>query len=133
MSAATGATECGRLVQLKAVAIESIRENARPLSLWYIDNCKFTGLYAIWYKHRCLYVGQSELQTVYARLYAHLSQCHNEALKLWIRVKDGTLRFTSCRIDNGTAGTIRAVESYLIRHLDPETNKTRPEEGTPDG
>ena len=61
-------SECGRLAVLKATAMERIRENARPLSLWNIDNCKFAGLYAIWYKHRCLYVGQSERQTVYSRL-----------------------------------------------------------------
>ena len=114
------------MAELKATAMERIRENAKPLSLWNIDNCKFAGLYAIWYKHRCLYVGQSERQTVYSRLYAHLSRCHNEGLRLWIQVKDGTLRFTSCRIDNVTAGTIRAIETHLIRHLDPETNEIRP-------
>lgn len=121
-----GLTECAQLAQLKTAAAETIRENARPLTLWNIDSCRFAGLYAIWYKHRCLYVGQSERQTVYARLYAHLSRCHNEALRLWIRVKDGTLRFTACRIDNATVGTIRSVESHLIRHLDPETNEIRP-------
>lgn len=121
------------LARLKAVAISSIRENAKPLSLWYIDNCRFTGLYAIWYRHRCLYIGQSDRQTVYARLYAHLSQCHNESLRLWIRVKDGKLKFTSFRIDDAAVGTVRAVESYLIRHLDPEANKVRPEGEAADG
>ena len=121
-----GSTECDRLARLKADAAETIRENPRPLTLWNIDSCRFAGLYAIWYKHRCLYVGQSERQTVYARLYAHLSRCHNEALSLWIRVKDGNLRFTTYRIDDVTVGIIPSVESHLIRHLDPETNEIRP-------
>ena len=112
--------------QLKTAVMDEIRQNHRPLSLRNVDNCQFSGLYAIWYKHRCLYVGQSERQTVYTRLYAHLSDCHNERLKLWIQVKRGVLRFTSSQVDDDESGTIRKLESYLICKLAPETNKQRP-------
>ena len=113
--------------------LADIRRNHRSLSLKQIEESQFAGLYAIWYRHRCIYVGQSDQQTVYDRLYDHLSNCHNELLRLWIRVKDGTLRFTSSRVDETGygKGTIRQVEAYLIRTLNPETNKQRP--GGPNG
>lgn len=116
------------LCELKTRVLVDIRRNHRSLSLKQIEEPQFAGLYAIWYRHRCIYVGQSDQQTVYDRLYAHLSNCHNEFLRLWIRVKDGTLRFTSSTVDEMSygKGTIRRVEVYLIRTLNPETNKQRP-------
>ena len=119
--------------RLKTVVMEEIRQNPRPLLLRNVDNCQFSGLYAIWYRHRCLYIGQSERQTVYARLYAHLSDCHNDQLKLWIQVKRDVLRFTSSHVDDEESGTIRKLESYLICKLDPETNEQRPGGGTCNG
>ena len=118
--------------RLKTVVMEELRQNPRPLLLRNVDNCQFSGLYAIWYRHRCLYVGQSAQQTVYARLYAHLSNCHNERLKLWIQVKRGVLCFTSSYVDD-ESGTIRKLESYSICKLDPETNEQRPRGGTCSG
>ena len=114
------------LCNLKAIVLKKVQEDRKSLSLRNIEHFKFVGLYAIWYRHRCLYVGQSERQTVYSRLYAHLSDCHNERLRLWIRVKDGALCFTSSLIDDEDVDSIRGIENYLIRVLDPETNKQRP-------
>lgn len=108
--------------RLRALVLKNIQENHLSLSLLNIDYCRFVGLYAIWYRHRCLYVGQSDRQTVYDRLYRHLSDCHNENLRLWIRVKNGDLRFTSSKVGDDNVSAINGIETYLIRVLNPETN-----------
>ena len=116
------------LCDLKARVLVDICCDHRPLSLKQIERSRFAGLYAIWYRHRCIYVGESHLQTVYDRLYAHLSSSHNDLLRRWIRVKNGILLFTSSAVDeerHGT-GTIGRMENYLIQSLNPVTNKDRP-------
>lgn len=114
------------ICQIGNKVLDEIRSNRRQsLLLKNIDGCKYLGLYAVWYRHRCLYVGQSDKQTVYDRLYRHLSDCHNARLKLWIRVKDGELGFTSSAVCHSARHLIRGIERWLIEQLDPETNKVR--------
>ena len=107
---------------LKSEVLTSIQSNPKPLTFYDAEFCKYTGVYAIWFRHRCLYVGQSTRQAVAKRLQSHLARCHNDDLNLWIRVKRDKLNFTTSAIADGRS--IGALETYLIDALKPETNRT---------
>ena len=51
------------------------------------------GVYGIWDKKYCIYVGRSWDQGLRKRLTQHWSNCHNPKLKKWIRVKKDKLDF----------------------------------------
>ena len=107
---------------LKHDVLTSIRSNYKPLTFHDAEYCDFPGVYAIWFRHRCLYVGKSAKQAVAKRLYRHISRCHNPELKLWIHVKRDKLNFTTTAIADERS--ISLLEIYLIDSLKPETNKT---------
>ena len=107
----------------KQRSMNLILRNHQMYTMVNIDRCKFKGLYAIWYYRRCLYVGQSKKQTVYDRLYQHLSECHNDDLKLWIDVYKERLMFTTVVFPINIQDLIDQSEVYLIHSLEPETNK----------
>ena len=116
---------------LKRRLLSAIRENSRRFVLREFQNTQFVGLYAIWFRHRCLYVGKSDQRTVYDRLWKHLASSHNPELKLWIRVKNGDLRFTTVAIKAvpyhsiSLEAFVTAAEDLLIETLNPETNIRR--------
>lgn len=109
-------------------SVRLIQENPHPFVPGHFDDASFLGVYAIWYGHRCLYVGKADPGTVANRLWSHFLRSHNQHLRLWIRVKNGGLRFTSCdvhkRLPKSSADTdlIGSVEHYLIHALKAETN-----------
>lgn len=75
------------------------------------------GIYILWFKSRCLYVGQS--QNLRGRLTQHWQKSHNEGLRLWIDAYRADLRF-----DYRETEPERLIheERRFIRRLHPETN-----------
>lgn len=118
--------------ELEHELLAALRNNHRHLLLREFEETRFAGLYAVWYRHRCLYVGKSDQQTVYNRLWRHVASSHNAALRLWVRVKNGELRFTTLSVETSPLRDlsiqqfIDAAEALLIHKLDPETNIQRP-------
>lgn len=77
------------------------------------------GVYAIWYRKWCIYVGKAKDQGVSERLEQHWSRCHNKLLKLWITAWPNEVEFCwislpSQEIDN--------AEKILIKQLRPNAN-----------
>ena len=42
------------------------------------------GIYSIWSRTTCIYIGKAQNQSLKKRLLQHYSRCHNEKLKAWI-------------------------------------------------
>jgi hypothetical protein len=51
------------------------------------------GVYGIWDKKYCIYIGRTWDQGLRMRLMQHWSDCHNRKLKKWIEVKKQRLDF----------------------------------------
>lgn len=75
------------------------------------------GIYTLWFKRRCLYVGRSE--NLRERLTQHWRHSHNETLRLWIEGYRPELRF-EYRLTPPVR--LSTVEEHLIQRLQPETN-----------
>ena len=91
-----------------------------------IELSKFKGIYAIWWSHKCLYVGKSDERTVHKRLSEHLANCHNQELRDWIEAKNGLLKvsFVNLEANKEAIKYIHEIEAVLIKLLSPELNKT---------
>lgn len=96
--------------------------NKQRLQFRFIEQAKCIGVYAIWWKHRCLYVGKSEDGTIYNRLCNHIAACHNDNLRRWVKYKNGELRFSFVEISEAVEGLISQVETKLISSLGAELN-----------
>lgn len=79
------------------------------------------GVYAFWYRNRCIYVGMAQKQSVRRRLLKHWAGTHNEDLKLWIDAKRDALS-VCCKIIS-RASLIPAEERRQIGKLQPLANK----------
>ena len=89
----------------------------------FFENSKCPGVYAIWWQHRCLYVGRSTDGTIYNRLCSHMADCHNNVLKSWIKVKGDQLKFSYLCLDGiSELSMISTIETELIRLLNAELN-----------
>lgn len=89
-----------------------------PFTFHHID-CLPTkpAIYAFWFKHRCLYVGQA--RNVRARLIHHWHHSHNVSFRQWVEAYRQSLAFeyAPCARDVLTEEELRT-----IRVLRPETN-----------
>jgi predicted GIY-YIG superfamily endonuclease len=77
------------------------------------------GVYSIWSKSICIYVGQAKKQSIKDRLLQHYSGSHNDYLALWIKSTHG-LFFSVEFIKNPAA--IDAKERINIKLFAPLTN-----------
>ena len=81
------------------------------------------GVYGIWYRRRCIYVGQAKSQPIGKRLEQHWNRPKNSKLKMWIEAKARDLRVSyktipsKDRIDN--------YERYYIHKFQPLANSIR--------
>lgn len=77
------------------------------------------GVYAIWSKSICIYVGQAKRQCVKDRLLQHYAGSHNSYLSLWIS-SSHVLWFSVEFLKNSAA--IDAKERINIKNFAPLTN-----------
>lgn len=75
------------------------------------------GIYTLWFRRRCLYVGQS--LNLRGRLTQHWHKSHNEELRLWIDAYRADLHFDYRATD---PERLAHEEQRFIRRLHPETN-----------
>lgn len=78
------------------------------------------GIYSIWSKSICIYVGQARNQSFRERLQQHYNGSHNEKLQAWIQ-SSHELWYTLESVENPTS--IDAKERNRIKRLSPITNK----------
>ncbi len=78
------------------------------------------GVYSIWSKNVCVYVGQAKQQSLQSRLRQHYNGSHNEKLNAWIK-SSHPLWFT-VEPTNNIQG-IDAKERNRIKKYAPLTNK----------
>ena len=88
------------------------------------------GIYAIWYRHRVLYVGKSNT-SIRRRLSEHQSQSENSPrlVQIWVACKGSTLFFSMCDISSLLGEDmdiltkyISLCETYFIRQWRTECN-----------
>ena len=77
------------------------------------------GIYAIWAKNVCIYVGKAEKQSLRKRLLQHYNKSHNEKLSAWIK-SSHPLWFSVETVSNLTS--IDAKERNRIKMYAPLTN-----------
>lgn len=80
------------------------------------------GVYMIYAKQNCLYVGKTENQSLQKRLGDHYRDCHNFKLKKWI-LSHIQLRFRF--ITEPNVLLIGDLEKALIKQLKPSCNIRR--------
>ena len=80
------------------------------------------GVYTIYAKQNCLYVGKTEDQSLQKRLFDHYKNCHNSRLKNWI-LSHISLRFRFVVVSE--VSKIDDLEKVLIKKLNPCCNIRR--------
>lgn len=80
------------------------------------------GVYTIYAKKNCLYVGKTEEQSLQKRLFDHYKNCHNSRLKNWI-LSNISLRFRFVVVRE--ISQIDDLEKVLIKYLNPSCNIRR--------
>lgn len=78
------------------------------------------GIYSIWSRTTCIYIGKAQNQSLKKRLLQHYSRCHNEKLKAWIN-SSHQLWFGVEPVTN--MGSIDAKERNRIKKYAPLTNE----------
>ena len=78
------------------------------------------GIYMIWRKKRCIYVGESTEQSLRTRLMNHYNNCHNPCLKDWIK-SSFPLMF-SYKVGTDKKLT-KEEEKVLIKRMKTDCNK----------
>ena len=81
------------------------------------------GVYGIWYRRRCIYVGKACRQPICVRLGQHWDRCHNSRLESWIKAKGNGLRVAFMVVPNKQL--IPACERFCINRFQPLTNRVR--------
>ena len=81
------------------------------------------GIYGLWFKKRCLYVGKAEDQPIAKRLKRHWDGTHNPELAAWIQAKGSELRVAYLVAEEKSK--ITALERLYIRRFQPLTNRIR--------
>ncbi|MCY4175348.1 MAG: hypothetical protein OXD37_03300 [Acidimicrobiaceae bacterium] len=79
------------------------------------------GIYGLWFRKRCIYVGKAEKQSIVKRLQQHWKGSHNEYLADWIKAKGPELRVKYIPVQK--TSIISGIEVLYIRNLQPLTNK----------
>lgn len=79
------------------------------------------GLYAIWYKQSCIYVGKAQDQPLRNRLQQHWKGSHNATLNDWVAAKGSALRVSiKPMLDESV---IEIFERFYIRKFKPLANR----------
>ena len=78
------------------------------------------GVYGIWFRRRCIYIGKAKSQPIAKRLEQHWNGTHNPDLADWISAK-GPLLNVSYAITHKQA--IDNFERRHIKRFQPLTNK----------
>lgn len=78
------------------------------------------GVYGIWYRQHCVYVGQAARQTIADRLKQHWQKTHSQDLQMWIDAEGPNLRVAYLAV--GEAGKIGAYERFFIKRFQPLAN-----------
>jgi excinuclease UvrABC nuclease subunit len=81
------------------------------------------GIYGLWYRRRCIYIGKACDQTIATRLQQHWSYSHNSYLNLWLAAKAREMRFAYKVIEDPVL--IGQFEKFYIRKFQPITNAVR--------
>ena len=80
------------------------------------------GVYGLWCRDICLYIGKAQDQPLKDRLLAHFNGTHNPDLKLWIQTYPGEIEFVYKQIKE--TREIHSAERRMIERYNPRTNKT---------
>ena len=81
------------------------------------------GVYGLWYRRRCIYVGKAELQPIATRLKQHWKGTHNPKLAAWVQAKGSQLGFAYLVAEEKSK--INPLEKLYIRRFQPLTNTIR--------
>ena len=81
------------------------------------------GVYGLWFRRRCIYVGKAEEQPIAKRLHQHWRGTHNFELAAWVQAKASELRVVYVVAD--TKSTVSSLERLYIRRFQPLTNQIR--------
>ena len=84
------------------------------------------GVYGIWFRRRCIYIGKADSQTISTRLRQHWEHSHNDGLQAWIKSKGRRLRVSYLAVSSRK--NIDMFERYFIARFQPITNRVRYEE-----
>lgn len=79
------------------------------------------GVYGIWFRRRCIYIGEAYAQPITVRLAQHWKQSHNSELADWVKAKGSQLRVTYVVVSG--AHNIHELERSSIRRFQPVTNR----------
>ena len=86
------------------------------------------GVYGIWFRRRCVYVGKADLQPIARRLAQHWRYSHNARLQAWITSKGRQLRVSYLSIS--PRKDIAMYERYFIARFQPLANMVRYDMGS---
>ena len=78
------------------------------------------GVYGIWFRRRCVYIGEAHAQPIATRLAQHWNATHNSALADWIQAKGAQLRVSYVAVT--AKREIHDLELDCIRKFQPMTN-----------
>ena len=81
---------------------------------------KAKGVYGIWDRKYCIYIGRTWNQGLKIRLMQHWSDCHNKKLKKYIKVKKDKLDFTFKEFDSEEK--TKKMEKFYYNLYKPLTN-----------
>ena len=81
------------------------------------------GVYGIWYRRRCIYVGKADSQPISRRLEQHWRHSHNDRLQAWITSRGRQLRISYLALS--PRRNIDIYERYFIARFQPLANQVR--------
>ena len=81
------------------------------------------GVYGIWFRRHCIYVGKADVQAISTRLEQHWRHSHNERLETWIKAKGRHLKVNYLSLSQRK--DIAMYERYFIAKFQPLTNVVR--------
>ena len=79
------------------------------------------GVYGIWFRNRCIYIGEAYAQPIAVRLTQHWRKSHNPELADWVKAKGSELRVTY--VTAAGKRVIHDLERLCIRRFQPMTNR----------
>lgn len=81
------------------------------------------GVYGLWYRRRCIYVGKAEKQSIAKRLEQHWKGAKNPKLAAWVQAKGPELRVAYVATEEQSK--ISFLEKLYIRRFQPLANELR--------
>jgi len=80
------------------------------------------GVYGLWFKQKCIYIGKAKGQPIAKRLEQHWKGSHNPLLAAWINSEGSNLLIAYSDIKE--LDKIDDCEKYYIKRFQPLANKT---------